>query len=428
MSVIEEFVARYSREYDFFEQAARLVSQTLEARLRAEGVRAMVTYRAKSVSRLEAKLRTRSSRKHYTNTDDVYADIVDLAGVRVALYFPGQREQVGKLIGEIFSIHETREFPGPDKPKYAKRFSGYAATHYRVRLRDASLSDSQRRFTEAAVEIQVASVLMHAWSEVEHDLVYKPLQGDLSEDEYAILDELNGLVLAGEVALERLERAGVRRIESNDRRFGNHFDLAAFLLSSLQGLTAEDGLHKGLGRVDVLFALLRKLELAHPAALRPLLKQLHGDLEQRPISEQIVDQLLTADDSRYAIYDAVKRQLEGGESSAPTDPVSTQSAESVGRFLQSWIALEKEIGSRFDGPKGEAPPPPSARVLGERDLAPDDAWLEEFERLRRTRNRVVHGLDLPDADQLSESARSAASLLVRLAAKEPPPRRRKVSR
>ena len=42
---------------------------------------------------------------------------------------------------------------------------------------------------------------MHAWSEVEHDLVYKPLQGTLSDEELAILDELNGLVLAGEIAL-----------------------------------------------------------------------------------------------------------------------------------------------------------------------------------------------------------------------------------
>ena len=49
---------------------------------------------------------------------------------------------------------------------------------------------------------------MHAWSEVEHDLIYKPMQGTLSEEELAILDELNGLVLTGEIALERLQAAG----------------------------------------------------------------------------------------------------------------------------------------------------------------------------------------------------------------------------
>jgi ppGpp synthetase/RelA/SpoT-type nucleotidyltranferase len=36
------------------------------------------------------------------------------------------------------------------------------------------------------VEIQVASVLMHAWAEVEHDLVYKPVdQEPLSDAELA---------------------------------------------------------------------------------------------------------------------------------------------------------------------------------------------------------------------------------------------------
>lgn len=55
---------------------------------------------------------------------------------------------------------------------------------------------------------------MHAWSEVEHDLIYKPLQGTLSKEELAILDELNGLVLAGEIALERLQAAGNERIQA----------------------------------------------------------------------------------------------------------------------------------------------------------------------------------------------------------------------
>ena len=55
-------------------------------------------------------------------------------------------------------------------------------------MREESLDRSQKKYTTARIEIQVASVLMHAWSEVEHDLVYKPLQGTLSDEELAILD------------------------------------------------------------------------------------------------------------------------------------------------------------------------------------------------------------------------------------------------
>jgi hypothetical protein len=33
MSLIEEFIARFRREYDYYDQAARLVAQTLDSNL-----------------------------------------------------------------------------------------------------------------------------------------------------------------------------------------------------------------------------------------------------------------------------------------------------------------------------------------------------------------------------------------------------------
>jgi ppGpp synthetase/RelA/SpoT-type nucleotidyltranferase len=116
MSLVEDFVSRYKKEYDFYDQAARLVSQLLERNLQSAGIRAMVTFRAKSPSRLEAKVRQRSAEKNYQSLDDIYKDIVDLAGVRVALYSPGERDQIGKTIRQLFSLgEEPKEFPGPAK-------------------------------------------------------------------------------------------------------------------------------------------------------------------------------------------------------------------------------------------------------------------------------------------------------------------------
>lgn len=76
---------------------------------------------------------------------------------------------------------------------------------------------------------------MHAWSEVEHDLVYKPLQGELSNEELMILDEINGLVLSGNIALERLQRAGIQRVSNeSNTQFLNHYDFASFTLSRIK--------------------------------------------------------------------------------------------------------------------------------------------------------------------------------------------------
>lgn len=80
---------------------------------------------------------------------------------------------------------------------------------------------------------------MHAWSEVEHDLDYKPLAGPLSWGEHAILDELNGLVLAGEIALERLQDAGQSRVASAGSSFANHYELASYLAREAREAAAE---------------------------------------------------------------------------------------------------------------------------------------------------------------------------------------------
>lgn len=239
MSVTDDFLARYFREFDYYQEAARLCAELCERDLEQNGIRAIVTYRAKRPERLRDKVESRNQDKNYQTVDAIYSDIVDLAGVRIALYFPGDVDEVEQLITTRFAIAQTKQFPKDSGlPKYNKaRFSGYAAKHYRVRLSANKLSEVQARYAEAQIEIQVASVLVHAWAEVNHDLAYKPLSGQLSEDEYAILDELNGIVLAGEIALERLQRAAKLRLSKAGERFNNHYELAAYIYDRL---TNED--------------------------------------------------------------------------------------------------------------------------------------------------------------------------------------------
>jgi Region found in RelA / SpoT proteins len=118
-----------------------------------------VTSRAKAVGRLDAKVRQRAPTKQYTSVDAIYDDIVDLAGARVELYFPAERLQVESTIKGLFRvIGEPENFPKDStetNKAYKRRFSGYSATHYRVYLRETSLSDAQKRYAEARAEIHV---------------------------------------------------------------------------------------------------------------------------------------------------------------------------------------------------------------------------------------------------------------------------------
>ena len=213
MNIINDFIEDYKQNLHHYESAGRLAEELLSDALSASGIRAIVTSRAKNPNRLLTKVMKRSENiaLPYQTVQEIYADIADLIGLRVSLYLPGDRKNADLVICNLFRVAEIKQFPTQTaQHPFPRRFPGYCATHYRVFLRDnfpnpCPLHESVR------LEIQVASVLMHAWSEVEHDLVYKPTQGKLSEEELAILDELNGRVLTGEIALERLQKAGSNR-------------------------------------------------------------------------------------------------------------------------------------------------------------------------------------------------------------------------
>lgn len=410
MDLVAAFIARYRKEFDFYEESCRIVAQLLESNLRSAGLRAIVTSRAKNPARLEVKVRQRASTASYRTVDDIYEDIIDLAGVRVALYFPGERQEVGKIIRDLFSLtKEAKDFPTTAAPSYKKRFSGYWATHYRVRIPEVSLNEAQKRYSEAKVEIQVASVLMHAWSEVEHDLVYKPLQGILSDEEYAILDELNGLVLSGEIALERLQRAGELRVSTSGREFSNHYDLAASLLdfarANLNGMNVNE---TAIGRVDELFGLLKAGELNTPDRLKEYIAALHSDFEKRPISEQVIDQILADHPELYPTYEGIRAS--DGSTLSPLGAASRSSQEgAIGEFMSLWIQYEKLLRDRAIK-AGETSRGlswsrlPSAMKLSTKDLVLAD-------RVRRFRNQLVHGIEVPDSETIIATAKELRTLL-----------------
>lgn len=418
MRIIEDFLARYRKEYDFYDQAARLVAQIAESNLQAAGIRCIVTSRAKAVGRLEAKVRERAQRNEYESVDAIFGDIVDLAGVRIALYFPGERTRVDALLNELLVVAESKNFPAEGVAKYRKRFSGYWATHYRVRFADSDLPDTQNRYAEALVEVQVASVLMHAWAEVEHDLVYKPLQGELSVDEYAVLDELNGLVMAGELALERLQRAGEARVTAQGRVFRNHFDLAAHLLAEAATVLNAPPLPTSLGRVDLLFDFVQRLNLFTPEQLGPYIAALHGDLEQRPLAEQIVDQLLAEDSKRYRVFEEVRQSRPSpGDfgSSVSGTPIEPLSHQAFGNFMDAWIAFEKVLNTRVSSDwQASSIPVPTAHLIKRYAEFPSPLRAE-LSSIQRLRNELVHGrrpVNIEDLNSAAERLRQITQQLL----------------
>jgi ppGpp synthetase/RelA/SpoT-type nucleotidyltranferase len=349
---------------------------------------------------LTAKVESRAQEKAYQTIDEIYEDIVDLAGVRIALYFPGDREEIDHFIRTHFSVDQVKDFPEAlqHPGSYQKRFLGYVGRHYRLRLNPETLPPVDQHLANHVIELQVGSVLMHAWAEVEHDLVYKSTEGFLSQDEYAILDELNGLMHAGEIALERLQTAAKRRINTERQPFSNHYELSSYLYDHVRKASHRNDSEPFIGRTDVLFHFLKEVGSNSVPALKPVLQKCNINSKAQPLAEQIVDGILQANPTLYSAYNdariAVGRSDPYG---APDEYVSYFSdEENLGSFMRQWIASEQLIGDTLNHvANGEA----------SRDRRLDESDIEKLKSIRKIRNEILYGDSLPsESDMVSAEA------------------------
>jgi len=97
--------------------------------------------------------------------------IRDLAGVRVITYVPGAVSQIHQAISTNFEVLEAE-----DKGKKLEKEGrlGYQSVHLLVRFASSRLClPEYSRFKELVCEIQIRTILQHAWAELEHDIRYK---------------------------------------------------------------------------------------------------------------------------------------------------------------------------------------------------------------------------------------------------------------
>lgn len=404
MKIIDDFIKQYNKEFDYYQKLSQIIASKIEDQLFKRGIKAIVTNRAKRPDRLKDKIVKRYEEKKYKTVEDIYSDIVDLAGIRVSLYFPSEREIIDELINELFRIVKTKKFPNEaHTPKYEKRFSGYWATHYRVNLKEESLT---KRYLETVAEIQVASVLMHAWSEVEHDLVYKPFSGNLSKEELAILDEINGLVLSGEIALERLQSAMSERTKKQNE-IKDKYELTNYLLSNLD----KDYLNKiKLGDTYLLNNYLNTIKKLNVSEFNNYINKINVDLPES-VTDQLLNMLLVE------FYDNDKINLKNYFKNLH---VSERKASGFESFVKCWVILEKAVRDILKD-KNLIPNKyliPDFKILKERHILTLKE-ADELKQLRQIRNYLLHGIETPAEEYLKDSYQRLKAITSKVVDKVP---------
>jgi len=404
MKIIDDFIKQYNKEFDYYQKLSQIIASKIEDQLFKRGIKAIVTHRAKRPDRLKDKLVKRNEEKKYKTVEDIYADIVDLAGIRVSLYFPSEREIIDELINELFHVVKTKKFPNEaHTPKYEKRFSGYWATHYRVKLKEESLT---KRYLETVAEIQVASVLMHAWSEVERDLVYKPFSGNLSKEELAILDEINGLVLSGEIALERLQSAMSERTKKQNE-IKDKYELTNYLLSNLD----KDYLNKiKLGDTYLLNNYLNTIKKLDVNEFNNYINKINVDLPES-VTDQLLNMLLVE------FYDNDKINLKNYFKNLH---VSERKASGFESFVKCWVILEKAVRDilKDENLSSNKYLIPDFKILKERQILTLKE-ADELRQLRQIRNYLLHGIETPAEEYLKDSYQRLRAITSKVVDKVP---------
>jgi ppGpp synthetase/RelA/SpoT-type nucleotidyltranferase len=124
-----------------------------------------VDARAKSISSFAEKIARKNKYK------DPLREMTDLCGVRVVTPLRANVEAVCAFIRENFVIDEANSLDTLSRLRPGE--FGYRSVHYVVQCKPGRFTEVPGNLMTLKAEIQVRTILQHAWSEIGHDRLYK---------------------------------------------------------------------------------------------------------------------------------------------------------------------------------------------------------------------------------------------------------------
>jgi ppGpp synthetase/RelA/SpoT-type nucleotidyltranferase len=157
----------------YYAALASTVASILSAAIGAEG-NAYRLQQVKSRAKEPASLRVKLEKRGESDTDTLESAIKDLAGCRIIFYTDGDvaRFLQSGIIQENFEVLEQKVHHPRRTATDAADL--YTSNHYVVKLSPARLElPEYGRFADLRCEIQIQTILNHAWAEMAHDTIYK---------------------------------------------------------------------------------------------------------------------------------------------------------------------------------------------------------------------------------------------------------------
>lgn len=167
-SDIDRHIAEYSLKREIYVDFTYRLKSLIESLMGEASVDFhIVDSRAKSVESFGEKIQR--SGKNYS---DPIKEMPDLCGCRIILYYADDITAVANLLKSEFDLIEEELSHLPDL-KDSDRF-GYVSAHYILKLSEQRKSLIEwKKFCEIHFEVQLRTVIQHAWSSVSHAVQYK---------------------------------------------------------------------------------------------------------------------------------------------------------------------------------------------------------------------------------------------------------------
>ncbi len=183
---VKKAVKWFKENQDKYKKLSRKVEKIVKKLLEDKDIYYhSIENRAKSIESFRRKAKKDKYKKPLK-------EITDLAGVRLITLFEKDVYEISDLIKEVFKIdYENSE----DKAGLLDADKmGYKSVHYIGTLTDELIDLNEFNiFKNLKFEIQIRSILQHAWAEIEHDRNYK-LKGNLPKHLQRRFYSLSGML------------------------------------------------------------------------------------------------------------------------------------------------------------------------------------------------------------------------------------------
>ena len=162
-----ELLEQYRSLLPVYEKMAEVIPEKLKDFFSEAGIIvAAVEQRVKAEDSLAGKLRLKGGKYR-----DIF-DITDLVGIRVITFYIDDVDKVASVLERLFDIDWENSI---DKRKAHEIDSfGYLSLHYICRVPESSFCDPLHpELNKIRFEVQMRTVLQHAWANMNHDTGYK---------------------------------------------------------------------------------------------------------------------------------------------------------------------------------------------------------------------------------------------------------------